>query len=70
MPQITDDGIAVLTNKTDKPVIYEWTPELTKAIEDAEATKPRIDSAWLFCTKNGKGYLNEKTGEAPGWKSM
>jgi integrase len=30
-----------------------------------------IDLApWLFCTKHGKGYFNEQTGQAAGWDSM
>jgi integrase len=70
MHQITEDGIAVVTHKTGKTVIYEWTPELRLAIEDAKVARPRSDSAWLFCTKTGETYLNDKTGEANGWKSM
>ena len=70
MPQITEDGIAVFTHKTGKPVVYEWTPELRLAIDGAKAARPKSDSAWLFCTSKGIGYLNEGTGEASGWNSM
>jgi integrase len=70
MTQITEDGVAVATQKTGKPVIYDWTPELRQAIEDAKAARPLEISPWLFCTKQGNPYVNEKTGEASGWDSM
>jgi integrase len=38
--QITDDGVAIETPKTGKPVIYDWTPELRQAIEDAKSARP------------------------------
>ncbi|MDD2325697.1 MAG: tyrosine-type recombinase/integrase [Alphaproteobacteria bacterium] len=70
LAQITDDGIAVSTHKTGKPIIYEWSPELRLAIDEAIEARPSKKSPWLFCTKRGEGYLNEKTGEASGWNSM
>jgi integrase len=70
MTQITEDGIAVATQKTGKPMIYDWTPELRQAIEDAKTARPLDISPWLFCTKRGNPYFNEKTGEASGWDSM
>lgn len=66
----TPDGIAVRTNKTGKPVVYEWSPELKRAVDDAVAARPIDIAPWLFCTSKGKCYLNEATGEAPGWSSM
>ena len=36
---------------------------------DAEHGPVHI-APWLFCTRRGECYVNEETGEAPGWKSM
>lgn len=68
--QISDDGIGVTTNKTGKPVVYEWSEELHAAVASAKAARQIDISPFLFCTNKGKGYLNEATGEAPGWASM
>lgn len=65
-----DDGIHVTTNKTGKPVIYEWSDELRAAVELAKAARPVHISPWLFCNRDGAGYLDEATGEAHGWDSM
>jgi integrase len=65
-----DDGIHVTTNKTGKPVIYEWSDELRAAVDLAKASRPVHISPWLFCNRDGAGYLDEATGEAHGWDSM
>lgn len=65
-----DDGIHVTTNKTGKAVIYEWSNELRAAVDMAKAARPVHISPWLFCKRDGQGYLDEKTGEAHGWDSM
>jgi integrase len=65
-----DDGIHVTTNKTGKAVIYEWSDELNAAVAMAKAARPVHISPWLFCKRDGQGYLDEKTGEAHGWDSM
>lgn len=67
---IRDDGIHVTTNKTGKPIVYEWNDDLHAVIEMAKQCRPVDISPFLFCTKRGKGYLNEETGEAEGWSSM
>ncbi len=61
-----EDGIHVRTNKTGKAVIYTWTPELRAAVEDAKAARPVHIAPFLFCDRNGQGYLDEETGRAPG----
>lgn len=66
----TPDGVPVTTSKTGKPVIYEWTPELRAAVDEALAARPVDISPWLFCNKRGKGYIDETTGKAHGWGSM
>lgn len=65
-----DDGIHVNTNKNKKPVIYTWEPALREAVEMAKSCRPLDIAPWLFCTRDGKCYLNEEKGEASGWKSM
>ena len=70
MSQITEDGIAVTTSKTGKRVVFDWSPELRQAVEDAKVARPVDISPLLFCTRYGKSFVNEATGAAEGWKSM
>ena len=67
------DGIHIQRHKTagstGKRTIYEWTPELREAVERAKAARPAL-SPFLFCKRDGKGYVDEATGEAHGWDSM
>ena len=64
------EGISVTTHKTGKPVLYQWSDELRAAVEEAKKARPVDISPFLFCTKNGQGYIDEKTGEPSGWNSM
>ena len=64
------EGIHVSTAKTGKSVIYEWTPALRNAVDNAKATRPVDISPFLFCNKRGESYISEKTGTASGWNSM
>lgn len=70
---LKDDGIHIQRHKTaettGKRTIYAWTPELREAVELAKATRPAL-SPFLFCTREGKGYIDESTGESHGWDSM
>lgn len=70
---IKEDGIHNQRHKTagstGKRTIYEWSPELRAAVDMALAARPR-DSAFLFCNRDGAGYINETVGRASGWKSM
>lgn len=34
------------------------------------AARPLDIAPWLFCTKTGKGYFDEKTGRPDGWNSI
>lgn len=65
-----DDGIHVITHKTGKRMIYEWTPERRAAVEAAKAARPVDISPFLFCNARGESYLNEATGTASGFNSM
>lgn len=69
-----EDGIHVTRHKTanssGKRTIYQWTPALIAAKDQALAARPVHISPFLFCTRKGEGYINEETGSPPGWKSM
>lgn len=73
MSDLQDDGIHNVRGKTEnstgKGTIYDWTPDLRAAVDLAKATRPKL-SPFLFCTRKGTGYYNEKTGRADGWKNM
>ena len=45
------------------------TPELQDAINMAKAARPRL-SQYLFCTSEGKCYIDGDTEESRGWQSM
>lgn len=69
---IRDDGIHVTRHKTGtRPTVYtyELVPERRDAVELAKRSRPAL-SPFLFCTRAGQSYIDETTGEAPGWKSM
>ena len=71
---LKDDGIHNQRHKTasstGKRTIYEWSPELRAAVKMAQEARPMHICPWLFCNRYGEGYVNEETGQAPGWKSM
>jgi integrase len=69
-----EDGIHIQRHKTAKSTgkrtIYEWTLELKAAVAMALECRPVDIAPWLFCTRDGKCYVNEETGKAKGWDSM
>jgi integrase len=74
MRDLTDAGIVVRPHKTihtrRTARIFEWTPALKEAVARAKAARPIDFSPWLFCTRNGKGFFNDDSGQATGWDSM
>jgi len=72
--QFKEDGIHIQRHKTAKrtnmKTIYTWTDELHKAVQMALDARPVDISPFLFCTKNGEGYIDERTGEASGFDSL
>nr|WP_308789246.1 tyrosine-type recombinase/integrase [Telluria antibiotica] len=74
MSDLKEDGIYVEPNKTrdstGKRLIIEWSEELRAAVEMAKAARPVKLSPFLFCNRNGEGYIDEKTGRAGGWESL
>lgn len=69
-----EDGIHIQRHKTagttGRRTIYEWTPELRAAVEEALDARPVDLAPFLFCTREGKGYIDEKTGRTNGFDSM
>jgi integrase len=74
MRDLTDAGIVVRSHKTINTRrtarIFEWTPTLKLAVEQAKAARLIDFSPWLFCTSKREGYFNEDSGQATGWDSM
>lgn len=72
---LRDDGIHVQRHKTKDTTgkrtvyTYDQVPERKTAVEDAKHVRPAL-SPFLFCNRRGEGYLNERTGRAPGFASM
>lgn len=69
---LRDDGIHVQRHKTKtRPTIYEYSqvPERREAVEQCKRVRPAL-SPFLFCTREGKGYLDEATGSTSGFNSM
>lgn len=71
---LTDEGILIRRHKTartktSRQTLYIWTPALTSAVAAAKAAKPVSTSSFLFCTLQGIGYINERTGRAGGFDS-
>lgn len=74
MDDMKEDGIHVTPNKTalttGKRQIIDWSPELRSAIDTAKDVRPVQTADWLFCTRKGACYINEKKGTASGWDSV
>ena len=74
MSDLTESGIVVRPHKTmttrRTARIFEGTPALKLAVEQAKAARPIAFSPWLFCTSKGEGYFNKDSGQATGWASM
>lgn len=56
---LKDDGIHVMTCKTGKKLIIEWTAELKEAVEAAKRARRKDIVPWLFCTRNGDCYVKD-----------
>jgi len=59
LPDLKEDGIHIIQNKTGKRIIIEWTDELLDAIEYAKSIGKKIGSMWLFHTNRGQPYIKE-----------
>lgn len=68
-----EDGLHVQPGKTRKStgkrLIYEWTPELREAVNQAIAVRPAI-SPYLFCNQFGKPLFEEAKGTTKGFDDI
>jgi integrase len=71
--QCQEDGIHVTLRKTQKTtgkrVVYEWSPELRAAIDEAVAVRPAL-SPFLFCNKFGQSLFNDEKGTTKGFDDI
>lgn len=67
---LQDDGIHVTTSKTGSRMVYEWSDELRAAIDLVRDTSMGRGKVYLFSTRRGECYIDEKTGNAYGWDSL
>ena len=66
---IRDDGIHVTTRKTGRPIIYEWSDELRRAVDLARGARRKVYGLFLFATRDGQPYIRPD-GSANGWDSL
>ena len=52
---LTDDGIEVVTSKTDKALIIEWSDELRAVVQRALRHPPQVRRP-IICTRKGTAY--------------
>lgn len=54
---ITDAGLSIRQEKTDKLQLFQWNPALTQAIENAKKIKRSVRGMhYLLCTERGRKY--------------
>lgn len=53
---LMDEGISIVQSKTGAKLIVGWSPELTKAIEDAKRIHQSVKGLHLFHKRNGEPY--------------
>lgn len=61
-------GLVMEASKTNKAQFFTETPDLKRAVENAIIARPTA-SEFLFCTRNGDCYLDERK-KAAGFESM
>jgi integrase len=71
---LREDGIHVKPTKTaktsGKKLIIEWSEELVTAVDIVREIPRKVGSIYLFPTRSGKCYIDEKTGRANGFDSL
>lgn len=56
---LRDDGIHVVTGKTGRRLIIEWTGDLTYVLDHVRALRTKIKSVYLFSTRQGQPYTSD-----------
>lgn len=64
LSDLTPEGLQVTQAKTGKKLVYEWTPELRAAVDQALRLPRTVRGLYLFCTQLGQPYT------AFGFRSM
>ena len=59
LQSITDAGLDVRTAKTGKSLLFEWTPALRAAVDQAIALRGNAASMFLICSRRGHRYTVE-----------
>ena len=59
--ELIDNGISVLTRKTDKPLIIEWSQALRRVVSDALRLPPHRRQP-IIATRRGKAYTGDGFG--------
>jgi integrase len=58
LQNLTDDGLEVETNKTGRRLLFEWTPDLREAVNQAKNLPRDVRGMFLLCTKRGRRYTS------------
>lgn len=56
LSDLRDDGIHVVVQKTQTPLVITWTHELKKSVRNVRALKRPVSGLFLFCTRKGQQY--------------
>lgn len=56
LANITDEGLTIRQEKTDKLQLFRWNAALSKAIDQAKSIKRPVRGLYLLCTMRGQPY--------------
>lgn len=56
LSDLKEDGIHVLTGKTNKRIVIWWEDDLRQAVQAARSLKRRVTCLYLLCTRRGGMY--------------
>ena len=66
---ILPEGLLGEMSKTGVRIVIAWTDELREAVDAALISRPKENVPWIFFTRNGDCYVNDK-GQANGFDSL
>lgn len=68
---LKETGIEVNVKKTGAEITIEWTPALRQAVDLALSIRPVDISPYVFCTRRGKSYYNDRAADpSSGFKTI
>lgn len=65
---VREGGIYVVTGKTGKKLLFEWTDELKALVERCKALRGKVRSMYLISTRDGQKYTTR--GFAGNWRKV